>query len=186
MFDAVKNTLYVIPIFSNWYILKGINWQNLNSFYCDLTKRRVTCKISPRGEPCLWGNFCQKKSHVLPEVKFHPGVQAFLWIFLKKFHNSYLCNRTPYDGSRITRLTVFYKKTVLKNFAKFTGKRLCRSLFFDKVAGGVCNFIKREPLTLVFSLEFCEILRTSTLKNIRERLLLRLLLKKTSLGDERI
>ena len=30
---------------------------------------------------------------------------------------------------------VFYKKGVLKNFTKFTGKHLCQSLFFNKVAG---------------------------------------------------
>ena len=30
---------------------------------------------------------------------------------------------------------VFYKKGVLKNFTKFTGKNLCQSLFFNKVAG---------------------------------------------------
>ena len=30
---------------------------------------------------------------------------------------------------------MFYKKGVLRNFAKFTGKHLCWSLFFDKVAG---------------------------------------------------
>ena len=30
---------------------------------------------------------------------------------------------------------VFCKKGVLKNFAKFTGKHLCQSLFFNKVAG---------------------------------------------------
>ena len=30
---------------------------------------------------------------------------------------------------------VFYKKGVLRNFPKFTGKHLCQSLFFDKVAG---------------------------------------------------
>ena len=30
---------------------------------------------------------------------------------------------------------MFYKKGVLKNFAKFTGKQLCQSLFFNKVAG---------------------------------------------------
>ena len=30
---------------------------------------------------------------------------------------------------------VLYKKAVLKNFAKFTGKRLCQSLFLNKVAG---------------------------------------------------
>ena len=27
------------------------------------------------------------------------------------------------------------KKDVLRNFAKFTGKRLCQSIFFNKVAG---------------------------------------------------
>ena len=27
------------------------------------------------------------------------------------------------------------KKDVLRNFAKFTGKHLCQSLFFNKVAG---------------------------------------------------
>ena len=30
---------------------------------------------------------------------------------------------------------VFYKKGVLRNFTKFTGKQLCQSLFFNKVAG---------------------------------------------------
>ena len=30
---------------------------------------------------------------------------------------------------------VFYKKGVLRNFAKFTGKHLCQSLSFNKVAG---------------------------------------------------
>ena len=29
---------------------------------------------------------------------------------------------------------VFYKTGVLKNFTKFTGKRLCKSLFFNRVA----------------------------------------------------
>ena len=29
----------------------------------------------------------------------------------------------------------FYEKGVLRNFAKFTGKYLCKSLFFNKVAG---------------------------------------------------
>ena len=30
---------------------------------------------------------------------------------------------------------VFYKKGVLRNFAKFTGKSLCHNLFLNKVAG---------------------------------------------------
>ena len=38
---------------------------------------------------------------------------------------------------------VFCKKCVLKNFANFTGKQLCQSLFFNKVAGlRLNNFLK--------------------------------------------
>ena len=36
---------------------------------------------------------------------------------------------------------VFCKKGVLRNYAKFTGKHLCQSLFFNKVAG-----LERTPL----------------------------------------
>ena len=36
---------------------------------------------------------------------------------------------------RSSRPEVFCKKDVFKNFAKFTGKHLCQSLFFNKVAG---------------------------------------------------
>ena len=36
---------------------------------------------------------------------------------------------------RSSRKEVFYKKDVLKNFAKFTVKHLCQSLFFNEVAG---------------------------------------------------
>ena len=35
---------------------------------------------------------------------------------------------------RSTRQEVFCKKGVLENFAKLTGKYLCQSLFFNKVA----------------------------------------------------
>ena len=52
------------------------------------------------------------------------------------------------------------KKGVLRNFAKFTGKHLCQSLFFNKAE--TCNFIKKETLAKVFLYEFCEI-PTSTI-----------------------
>ena len=55
---------------------------------------------------------------------------------------------------------VVCKKGVLGNFAKFTGKHLCQSLFFNKVArlrSQAGNFIKKETLAQVFSFEFCEI-----------------------------
>ena len=58
---------------------------------------------------------------------------------------------------RSRRPEVFCKKGVLRNFAKFTGKHLCQSLFFNKVAGLACNSIKKETLAQVFSCEFCEI-----------------------------
>ena len=37
--------------------------------------------------------------------------------------------------NRSSGLEVFCKKSVLKNFAKFTGILLCQRLFFDKLAG---------------------------------------------------
>ena len=52
---------------------------------------------------------------------------------------------------------VFNKKGVLRNFAKFTGKHLCQSLFFIKVAVVyVCIFIKKETLALTFFYDFGE------------------------------
>ena len=52
---------------------------------------------------------------------------------------------------------MFYKKGVRRNFTKFTEKHLCQSLFFIKVAGQACNFVKKVTLAQVFFCEFCEI-----------------------------
>ena len=38
-------------------------------------------------------------------------------------------------NAKSSRPEVFCKKVVLKNFAEFTGKHLCQSLFFNNVAG---------------------------------------------------
>ena len=51
---------------------------------------------------------------------------------------------------------MFSKKSVLKNFGKFTRKQLCQSLFFSKVA---YNFIRKETLTQAFSYRFCGIFK---------------------------
>ena len=61
---------------------------------------------------------------------------------------------------RGSRREVFCKNDVLRNFAKFTGKHLCQSLFFNKVTGlrpEACNFIEKETLTQVFCCKFCKI-----------------------------
>ena len=49
------------------------------------------------------------------------------------------------------------RKGVLRNIAKFTGKHLCQSLFFNKVAVLRSVTIKKETLVQVFSCEFWEI-----------------------------
>ena len=55
---------------------------------------------------------------------------------------------TPDRGSRPE---VFCEKVVLRNFAKFTGKHLCQSLFFHKVSGGHLQIYgKRDSGTGVF------------------------------------
>ena len=47
---------------------------------------------------------------------------------------------------------MFYKKSVLRNFIKFTRKNLCQSLL---------NFIINGTLVQVFSCEFCEIFKNA-------------------------
>ena len=63
------------------------------------------------------------------------------------------------DKDRGSRLEEFCKKVVLRNFAKFTGKHLCQSIFFlNKVAGlRPAILLKKEILAQVFACEFCEI-----------------------------
>ena len=58
---------------------------------------------------------------------------------------------------------VFCKKTVLRNFTKFTGKYLCL---------GPANLFKKETLAQVFSCEFAKFVRTPFLQNTSGRLLL--------------
>ena len=67
---------------------------------------------------------------------------------------------------------VFYKKGVLKNFAKFTGKHLCQSLFFNKVASlRPTTSLKKRLWHWCLPVNITKCLRTPILKNIYERLL---------------
>ena len=74
-----------------------------------------------------------------------------------KLRNGMASSKKKERKNRSSRPEVFYRKGVLRNFVKFTGKQLCHSPFFNKVAGLACNFIKKETLALVFSCKFCEI-----------------------------
>ena len=76
------------------------------------------------------------------------------------------------------------RKSVLRNFAKFTGKHLCQGLFFNKVAGlpkkvfleisqnsqgNTCARVRpatlfKKTLAQVFSCEFCELSKNAFFK----------------------
>ena len=66
------------------------------------------------------------------------------------------------------------RKGVLRNFAKFTGKRLCQSLFFNNVAGlRPAILLKRDFDTGVcFLMNFVKFLKTPFLQNTSGWLLL--------------
>ena len=49
-----------------------------------------------------------------------------------------------FEMNRSSRPEVFCKNGVLKNFATFTGKHLCQSLFLIKLQPNTCNFIKKR------------------------------------------
>ena len=65
------------------------------------------------------------------------------------------------------------KKGVFGNFTKFTGKHLCQSLFFNKVAGlRPTTLLKKEPWHWCFSVNFAKFLRKPFLQNTSGWLLL--------------
>ena len=60
---------------------------------------------------------------------------------------------------------MFYKKGVLKFFAKLTGKHLCQSLFFNKVAGLSVQLFEKGTLTKMFFCEFSKISKNTFFTN---------------------
>ena len=74
---------------------------------------------------------------------------------------------------RSTHQRCSMKKGVLRNFTKFTGKHLCQSLFFDKVAGlRPATLLKKRLWHRCFAVNFAKILRTPFLQNTSAQLLL--------------
>ena len=65
------------------------------------------------------------------------------------------------------------RKVALKNFANFTGKHLCQSLFLNKVADlRPATLLKKRLWLRCFRVNFAKFLRTPLLKNTSGRLLL--------------
>ena len=63
-------------------------------------------------------------------IDYHSNIILFVNIDFR-----YFMGRMSAEKYRSSRPEAFYKNGVLRNFAKFTGKHLCQSLFFNKVAG---------------------------------------------------
>ena len=87
------------------------------------------------------------------------------WLQVKRSTKTYRILILIKPGNKIkkhhrsTRPQMFFKTGVLKNFANFTGKHLCWSLFLIKLqVFQVCSFIKKSP-TQVFFCEICEIFK---------------------------
>ena len=75
---------------------------------------------------------------------------------------------------------MFCKICVLKNFVKFTGKKLCQSPFFNKVAGLRPVTLLKKRLWQMFSCEFREIFRNTFFTEHLRWLLLNKTYKKMS------
>ena len=68
---------------------------------------------------------------------------------------------------------VVFKKGALRNFEKFTGKHLCQSLFFNKVADlRSATLLKKSLWHRHFPMNFAKFLRRPFLQNTFGRLLL--------------
>ena len=70
-------------------------------------------------------------------------------------------NMDKMGKARISHQRRSIKKGVLRNFTKFTGKHLCQSLFFNKVAGlRPANSLKKRPWQICFPVNFVKFPRT--------------------------
>ena len=114
------------------------------SKYCKnpnkLIAYQTTCKIITEFQCEL--NFFQENSAKNSEFNFtHSFIDknAQMQNYLKNGNtcmiNIWIIPDINMPKHRSSRLEVFRRKDVFRNFSKFTGKHLCQSLFFNKVAG---------------------------------------------------
>ena len=78
-------------------------------------------------------NELRQKLCPVPKIEKSEILERFL--SLQIFTVVVTCSKFVYSRDRSTRQEVFCKKGAIGNFAKLTGKHLCQSFFFNKVAG---------------------------------------------------
>ena len=72
------------------------------------------------------------------------------YILLNEYNYLLQCKCYYFSACHSCRSLVFHKIGVLKNFARFTPKRLFHSLFFDKVPDLHTATLSKERLRLIF------------------------------------
>ena len=104
------------------------------------TYKRTTLKISGISKGNRFSGSLQTflklgtTTYIFNYVDFYLSFCSF---YLKQKNNHFLKildSHSPFI-CRSSRSQMFFKIGILKNFANFTGKHLCWSLFFNKVAG---------------------------------------------------
>ena len=94
-----------------------------------------------------------------PVTKIVTSELQFLWLIISLAGTLLLENIFYIFIS--SRPEVFCRKGVLSNFAKFTGKHLCQSLFFNKVAGlRPATLLTKRLWHRCFPVNFAKFLRT--------------------------
>ena len=84
-----------------------------------------------------------------------------LWNFPLGATDKYLDTKNVMPKYRSSRPEVFCRRGILRNFAKFTGKNLCQSLFFNKVADlRPATLLKKKLWHRCFPADFAKFLRT--------------------------
>ena len=94
-------------------------------------------------------------------------LETFLSIVFRcSFRLNFSSNITPRNFNELTlfrssRSEVIFKKRVLRNFTKFTGKHLCQKLFFNKFEGLMpATLLKKRLWHMCFPINFVKFLRT--------------------------
>ena len=116
-----------------------------------------------------------KSTTVLIDIYVHIYIYIiyiYIYTYTHIYTHIYICIYIRNNRSSHRRCSV--RKVVLRNFAKFTGKHPCQSLFFDTVAGlRPGTLIKKRLWYRYFPVNFAKFLRTPYLQNTSGRMFLK-------------
>ena len=120
-----------------------------------------------------WSHTCHERTFIqitilsLFKIVLRPIAQRLFRYFYEKnwnpdlllIRNGHPLFLTVIHWEAVARPEVFCKKGVLRNFAKFTGKPLCKSLFLIKLQASACNLLKERLWHRGFPVNFAKVLK---------------------------